>query len=74
MTLGELKEALIGISTCFYQEKIKEGLEQLEPVLAMVLQVPEFGECVSPLMEAVQNKDYVLVADIFYYEMAMRIQ
>ncbi len=74
MNLGELKELLIEISTCFYQEKVKEGLEQLELVISLVLQVPEFGDCVAPLLDAVQNKDYVQTADIFYYEMALRIQ
>lgn len=74
MDLGILKEKLIEIATYFYQEKIQNGLGMFEEVIGMVLSVPEFGELMKPLLEAVENKDYVLVADIFYHEMAMRIQ
>ena len=43
-------------------------------VVGMITQIPEFGACINPLFDAVENKDYVLAADIFYHEMAERIQ
>lgn len=73
MELLKLKEELINIARCFYQERVKDGLDRFEKVLAMILQVPEFSEMVNPVMEALQGEDYVLLADIFYHEMAMRI-
>ena len=73
MDLTLLKEKCIEISYCFYQERIQEGLGMLENVLGMVLQVPAFCDVINPLLEAVEKKDYVLVADIFYHEMAMQI-
>lgn len=74
MDLAIVKEKLIQISTFFYQEKIKEGMEMFMEVIGMVVQIPEFSECINPLFDAVEKKDYVLAADIFYHEMAMRIQ
>lgn len=74
MDLGILKEKLMEIATCFYQEKIQEGLGMFEDVVGMVLSVPEFSGLMNPLFDAVENKDYVLAADIFYHEMAMKIQ
>ena len=74
MELLLLKENLIDTAVCFYQERVNEGLERFEKVLAMILQIPEFTRLIEPTMEAVENKDYVLLADIFYHEMAMRIE
>ena len=74
MELLLLKENLIDTAVCFYQERVNEGLERFEKVLAMILQIPEFTGLIEPTMEAVENKDYVLLADIFYHEMAMRIE
>ena len=74
MDLALLRENCIEIATCFYQDKIKDGLGMLESVLEMVLRVPEFTDLVNPLLEAVQNEDYVLAADIFYHEMVLRIE
>lgn len=73
MNLMLLKEKCVEISYCFYQERIQEGLGMLEAVLGMILQVPEFGDLINPLLEAVEGKDYVLAADIFYHEVAMQI-
>lgn len=74
MDLAAVKEQLTSIAMCFYQERIKDGLDMLEEALKCVLSIPEFGECIAPLMDSIEQKDYVLAADIFYYEMAMRIQ
>lgn len=74
MDLATVKEKLIEISTYFYQEKIQEGMDMFMDVVGMIVQIPEFSECINPLFDAVENKDYVLAADIFYYEMAERIQ
>lgn len=73
MDITLLKEKCIGIAYCFYQEKIQEGLGMLEIVVGMVLQVPEFCDLINPLLDAVEKKDYVLAADIFYHEIAMHI-
>ncbi len=74
MELQVLKESLIDTAVCFYQERTGDGLDRFEDVLGMILQVPEFEGLVGAVMEAMQNQDYVLLADIFYHEMAMRIK
>lgn len=74
MDLALLKDKLIEISTCFYQERIKEGMDMFMDVVGAVVLVPEFAGYIDPLFDAVEQKDYVLAADIFYHEMAMRIQ
>lgn len=74
MDLAVVKEKLIEIATYFYQERIQEGMNMFMDVIGLVVQIPEFSECINPLFDAVEAKDYVLVADIFYHEMAERIQ
>lgn len=74
MDLAVVKDKLTEISTYFYQERIQEGMDMFMDVIGLVVQIPEFGELINPLFDAVENKDYVLAADIFYHEMAMRIQ
>lgn len=74
MDLAVVKNKLTEISTYFYQERIQEGMDMFMDVIGLVVQIPEFGELINPLFDAVENKDYVLAADIFYHEMAMRIQ
>lgn len=74
MDLKTVKDKLIEISTLFYQEKIQEGMDMFMEVIELVVQIPEFADCINPLFDAVEKKDYVLAADIFYHEMAMRIQ
>ena len=74
MDLALVKEKLTEISTYFYQERIQEGMAMFMDVVGMITQIPEFGACINPLFDVVENKDYVLAADIFYHEMAERIQ
>lgn len=74
MELTALKNECIEIATCFYQEKVNDGLARLEPALEKILKIPAFGGLVNPLLEAIQNGDYVLAADIFYHEMAMKLE
>jgi hypothetical protein len=74
MDLKVVKDKLEEISTLFYQEKIQEGMEMFMDVIGMIVQIPEFAPCIDPLFDAVEKKDYVLAADIFYHEMAQRIQ
>ncbi|MCH5266607.1 MAG: hypothetical protein J1F02_11955 [Lachnospiraceae bacterium] len=74
MDLAVVKTKLVEISTCFYQERISDGMNMFMDVVGLVTQIPEFAELINPLFDAVEHKDYVLAADIFYHEMAMRIQ
>lgn len=74
MNLEEVKEKLIEISTCFYQERVQDGMAMFMEVMGMIVQINEFKECINPLFDAIEKQDYVLAADIFYHEMAMRIQ
>ena len=74
MDLAVVKDKLNQISTYFYQEKVQEGMDMFMDVVGLIVQIPEFKECINPLFDAVEKKDYVLVADIFYHEMAERIQ
>lgn len=74
MNLKDVKEQLVEISTLFYQEKIQEGMELFLPIIELIIQIPEFSHCIQPLFDAVENKDYVLAADIFYHEMAEKIE
>lgn len=74
MDLQIVRDKLIEIATCFYQQRVQDGMGMFMDVIGMVVKIPEFSECINPLFDAVENKDYVLAADIFYHEMAMRIQ
>lgn len=74
MNLEVVKKKLIEIATCFYQERIQDGMDMFMEVIKIIVQINEFKDYINPLFDAVEEKDYVLVADIFYHEMAMRIQ
>lgn len=74
MNLDVVKKKLIEIATCFYQERIQDGMDMFMEVIKIIVEINEFKEYINPLFDAVEEKDYVLVADIFYHEMAMRIQ
>ena len=74
MGLAELKKKLIEIATCFYQQRNNDGMGMFMEVMETVVTIPEFKDLMNPLFEAVEAKDYVLAADIFYHEMAMCIQ
>lgn len=74
MDLIALKEKLTEISTLFYQEKFEKGMELFMAEVAKVALVPEFTAYINPLFDAVEVKDYVLAADILYYEMIKRIE
>ena len=71
--LEKVKESLIEISTLFYQEKIQEAMELFLPTVEMIIMIPEFSQFIQPLFDAVENKDYIMAADILYHEMACRI-
>lgn len=71
--LEKVKESLIEISTLFYQEKIQEAMELFLPTVEMIITIPEFSQFIQPLFDAVENKDYIMAADILYHEMACRI-
>ncbi len=73
MELEKVKESLIEISTLFYQEKIQEAMELFLPTVEMIIMIPEFSQFIQPLFDAVENKDYIMAADILYHEMACRI-
>ena len=73
MELEKVKESLIEISTLFYQEKIQEAMELFLLTVEMIIMIPEFSQFIQPLFDAVENKDYIMAADILYHEMACRI-
>lgn len=74
MDLALTKDKLIELATCFYQERIQDGMQMFMSVVELIVKIPEFSECINPLFDAVEAKDYILAADICYHEMAMRIQ
>ncbi len=67
------KEQWLQIAVCFYQERIREGMEQFESAIAAALECSVPEETVAVLLDAISKRDYVLAADIFYYEMAAKI-
>ena len=73
MDLEKAKTSLKEISTLFYQEKIQEAMKLFLPTVEMVVQIPEFSPFIQPLFDAVENKDYIMAADILYHEMACKI-
>lgn len=74
MDLIALKEKLTEISTLFYQEKIEKGMQIFMAEIAKAALVPEFSPYINPLFDAVEARDYVLAADILYYEMIKRME
>jgi hypothetical protein len=73
MNRDEVKKQLVDISALFYQERIQEGMNGFMPLIENIVKIPELTEYINPLFDAVEKKDYVLVADIFYHEMAGRL-
>lgn len=71
--MNEMKENLLQIATLFYQEKIQEAMKLFLPTVEMIVQIPEFSPLIQPLFDAIEKKDYIMAADIFYYEMACKI-
>ena len=74
MDLVEIKKRLVEISTCFYQQRIPEGMEMFPNLISLIINIPEFSSAIISLMNAVEKKDYVLAADICFYEMAEKIE
>lgn len=73
MQSDELKEQLVEVANYFYQERIEEGMSLFLGVVEKLVGIPEFASLLPPLFDAVEVKDYVLAADIFYHEMAMKM-
>lgn len=73
MDLEKVKISLMSISTLFYQEKIQEAMKLFLPAIEIIVQIPEFSPLIQPLFDAVENKDYIMAADILYHEMACKI-
>lgn len=71
--LAVLKQKLTNIANLFYQERINEGMQLFPAIIEMILPIPEFAELIEPLFQAIENKNYILAADIFYHEMAENI-
>lgn len=71
--LETIKKRLTENANLFYQERIAEGMQLFPGTIEMILQIPEFTELIEPLFQAIENKDYILAADIFYHEMAENI-
>lgn len=69
----ELKEQLVQVADCFYQEKNEEGMQQFMQCAAYIGQVPEFSGWIEPLFDALDEEDYILAADILQHEMAERL-
>lgn len=71
--LAAVKKRLTENANLFYQQHCAEGMQLFPGTIEMIVQIPEFGELIEPLFQAIENKDYVLAADILYHEMAERI-
>lgn len=71
--LAVLRQKLTDIANLFYQERINEGMQLFPSIIEMILPISEFAELIEPLFQAIENKDYILAADIFSHEMAERI-
>lgn len=73
MKAEELRRMLIQISEFFYQEKISEGMSLFPEAVQALMQEERFLPLLTPLMDAVEARDYVQAADICYFEMAQTI-
>lgn len=69
----EIKERLIKVADCFYQEKNEEGMQDFMQCAASIGQVPAFSVFIDPLFDALEQEDYILAADILQHEMAERL-
>ncbi len=70
---GSVREKLIQMSEFFYQRRSQEGLALLPETVERLLKIPESAEYIEPLLDAIEQGDYVLAADICYHEIARRI-
>lgn len=57
----------------FQKDFFKEEMQLFPGTIKMILQFPDFVELIEPLFQAIENKNYILAADIFYHEMAENI-
>lgn len=73
LDLAAVKKRLTENANLFYQQHSAEGMQLFTGTVEMIVQIPEFAELIEPLFQAIENKDYILAADIFYHEMAERI-
>lgn len=65
----ELHNKLVEISDCFYQERAEEGVALFMNVVTFMAQDKECATCLNPLFDAIEQRDYLLAADLIYHEM-----
>lgn len=73
LDLATVKKRLTENANLFYQQRNAEGMQLFPGTVEMIVQIPEFTELIEPLFQAIENKDYILAADIFCHGMAERI-
>lgn len=71
--MTELKNVLIQIADCFYQERNEDGITLFLKKAAEIGQIPMFQKQIQSLFDALERKDYILAADILQHEMAEQI-
>lgn len=59
------------MSEFLYQEKTREGLELLEPVVNASFIVFTGDNPIIGVMDAIDHEDYVTAADILHFDMAL---
>lgn len=69
----DVKEQLMQISDLFYEDRVKEGVDSFIECVGVFAKVPAFGEFINPVFDALEREDYLYVADILRYEMAVLV-
>lgn len=77
-----MKTSILEIADLFYQNRIKEGTERLPELIKLLTEIVKmldvqkqkgFAELLNYVTEAIESKEYVLLADILVFEVLEEI-
>ena len=74
MTYEEIVCALRETAIAFYQERIQDGLNSMESVANASFYVFAQDNPIIRVMDAIDDGDYVLAADILNYDMLVPVE
>lgn len=73
VTREEIKDVLRQMADCFYQDRNDEGMAAVLDAAAWIGHYQELNAFVNPLFDALEQKDFILAADIIQHEMVERL-
>ena len=72
--MERMRDKLMEISDFFYQGKDEEGMSVFMRTVGELAKFPEIAPWINPLFDALDQRDYMLAADILTHELAAQMQ